>query len=599
MDSAKKALEYMTIGASLHDKDGNIIYANPLFCKLFNTTLKETNNKSFNDNYFKNKIKNPFNLEYIHNNINNIHDKIINIISSNTWIRVNSRTIKNGTEYYIITFDDISNSHNLAHLYENIFTKMYMGITIVKSTNGIDFFVKNINPFACKLNNIKNKTDIIGKDLSLFKSDKFNLTKEFSKIWKNDNDIIINNCKCVFNGITTWRNIKLIKVETGEIIFMYDDITDYVTQEEKLIQADKYKSQFLSNMSHEIRNPINSIVGFSELLYDVKNNDEKLNDYINIINNSSKALVAIIDDVLDFSKIEEGKLEINKKDFNLNNILNEVYLTSKENINDKIKFNLKKQNGKIYIKNDEFRLRQILYNLISNAIKFTNDGNIDIDYKIKNDKIIISVEDSGQGISKIDQTKLFKRFSQSKHNKGNIGHGLGLSISKELVSLMGGDMWVKSTFGKGSTFFFSLPYNNKSYKNKNIDKIDLYNINYNGKTILIVEDIEFNIKLLVSYLEETNANLIIATDGNDALIKYSENKDIIDIILMDIQLPEMDGTKVTSIIRTLDDETPIIAQTAYALRDEIDNIMSYGFNDLIKKPIRKEELIRIINKYIK
>jgi CheY-like chemotaxis protein len=206
------------------------------------------------------------------------------------------------------------------------------------------------------------------------------------------------------------------------------------------------------------------------------------------------------------------------------------------------------------------------------------------------------VKDTGQGIKEEDKNKIFKRFSQANNNK--IGHGLGLSISYELIKLMGGDIWFESEYGEGTTFFFKLHNDRKLGRkkteyNNNIDELDL-----RGKTILIVEDIEFNTKLLVSYLEPTDVNIVTAVDGNDALIKYNENKNHLDLILMDIQLPIIDGKEVTQIIRTIDTTTPIIAQTAYAMKEEIDDIMEYGFDGLIKKPIRKDELLSVINKFI-
>jgi signal transduction histidine kinase/CheY-like chemotaxis protein len=604
MNNIIKALEYITIGTTYHDKEGKIIYANPVFCKLFRTNNKDSVNKLINDDYFCSLTNNKNILNNINNNIANIHDEILKITYYNEyiWIRVNSITIKNGVDYYILTYENISDSHNISYLYENIFNNINMGVTIVNSYNGEDFFVKDINPFACKLNNILNKNDVINKNLKDFELPIINGETIFTyikKIWNDGKEIEIKSCKCLFKNIITWRNFKIIKVETGEIIILFEDITNDIIIKEKLEQSDKYKSIFLSNMSHEIRSPVNSIVGFSDMLHDVKNNERKLNEYIDIIKNSSKSLMNIIDDVLDFSKIEAGKLEINKKNFSLNEILEELYLTNKNKINTNTELKITIPPKGIKLLNDEFRFRQIFNNLINNAIKFTTKGYIEIGYDKKDDYIEFFVKDTGQGINESEQNKLFDRFLQSKSNKGNLGHGLGLSISKELVNLMGGDIRVISEFGKGSEFYFTLPNNRKIGRTKNDRKNNNdYDTDFSNKTIFIVEDIEFNIKLLKSYLEETNSNIIVAEDGNDALIKYNENKNNIDLILMDIQLPEMNGTEVTKIIRTIDTNTPIIAQTAYAMRDEVDDIMSYGFDDLIKKPIRKEELLKIINKYI-
>lgn len=602
MENVIKALEYMTIGATLHNGNGIIMYANPVFCKLFKTNNKESINKSINDDYFSKNVNNKRNLDFINDNIENVHDKIIKVTSfeEKIWTRINSITIKNGEDFYILTYENVSDTYNISYLYENIFNNINIGISIIKTSDGENFYVKDINPFACKLNNLKDKYDVVNKNIQDFDIpivDGMSIYSYIKQIWIDNKDLELNNVKCLFNNILTWRNFKIIKVETGEIILLFEDITNIIKSKEKLEQSDKYKSMFLSNMSHEIRSPINSIVGFSEMLHDVKNNEEKLNEYIDIINNSSKSLMKIIDDVLDFSKIEAGKLEINKINFSLNDILEEIFLTNKNKISSNIELKITIPPRGIKLLNDEFRFRQIFQNLVSNAIKFTKEGSIEIGYEKKPDFVEFFVKDTGQGIKNNEQQKLFDRFLQSKDNKGNLGHGLGLSISKELVSLMGGNMWVNSEFGKGSSFHFTLPNNRRIGRKKN-SKIDIYDTDFSNKTILIVEDIEFNIKLLKSYLEDTNSKIIIAEDGNDALLKYNEYKNEIDLILMDIQLPEMNGTEVTKIIRTIDTDTPIIAQTAYAMRDEVDDIMSYGFDDLIKKPIRKEELLKIINKFI-
>jgi CheY-like chemotaxis protein len=383
---------------------------------------------------------------------------------------------------------------------------------------------------------------------------------------------------------------------------MIDDITVETNMVYKLERSDKYKTEFLSNMSHEIRSPINSIIGFSELLKDVKDDQEKKEQYITIIQNSSESLTKIINDILDITKIQDGKLEINNSNFYLNSIMEELFLINKtkiKNVNITLKINIPKEDTMIL--SDNLRFVQIFNNLLNNAIKFTKNGFIEFGYIKKKDTIKFYVKDTGIGIKKEEQQKIFERYTQIKNIKQEkiIGYGLGLSISKELVDLMGGELKLESEYNNGSYFYFELPYNKKKKIIKNLDnQKETYNYDFTGKNILIVEDIDFNIKLLQSYLEDTNANIIIATDGNEAILKYNENKQILDIILMDIQLPEMDGTDVTKIIRTIDKETPIIAQTAYAMKDDIDTIMNYGFNDILNKPIKKDDLLKIIYMYL-
>jgi CheY-like chemotaxis protein len=594
MDYNYKILEYMTIGSSLHDEYGNIIYANPIFCDLFNTNISLILNKKFNENLFKIEIeKNDF-ISYFNLNFNKIKNYTIKIINQNIikWIKINSIKIKNGTTFYLLTFDDITDSVNSSFLYEEIFNNIKSGIVLLKSDDGKNFIVKDINPYALKLDKLE-KYDIINKNIKLFNLPLFNgkpLYITLKEVWKTGNSKESKYYKCTYNNKETWRNMYVYKTISNDIIVLYEDVTEIIKSKKKIEQADKMKSTFLSNMSHEIRSPLNAIIGFSDLL-DTNNKKE----YISIIKQSSISLLKLIDDILDMSKIEVGQLSINKTIFNIKNSFNELYNTNYPLLKNNVLLNIKKINDDIFINTDELRFKQILNNLINNSIKFTESGNIEVGYNIIKKNIIFYVKDTGIGISNEDKDKIFNRFYRKTTKYGN---GLGLCISKELSKLMNGDIWVESEINKGSTFYFKLPYNNEQ---NNIKKININNINIpnlKNKTILIVEDIQFNIKLLTSYLESTNVNIIIAETGNDALLKYNDNKNNIDLILMDIQIPDIEGTEITKIIRIFDNNIPIIAQTAYAIKEEIDNIMSYGFSDLIKKPIRKEELLNIITKYL-
>jgi len=596
-----KTIDYITIPAILINDKKEIIYSNNSFKELFNVEDDEfINNKHINDNYFKENIENSDILDYINDNLEDSNDKYITFKNDklNKRIEINIIPIKNDDIIYMVLFENISKITDTLYLYEQIFDNTNMGIIILLQNTSNEFIIKDINPTACDMFNSDrlkiintNYTNYIHSDVKLYdiilKINEDGVKRDIKKIQCDDK----------------WFNINLIKVETGEIILIIDDITKQIKILEKLEKSDKYKTEFLSNMSHEIRSPINSIIGFSELLKDVKNDESKVNKYIEIIQNSSESLIKIVNDILDFSKIEEGKLEINKTNFDINKILENLYLINKnknKNKNIELKINIPKNTNNIL--NDSFRLEQIINNLVNNSMKFTKSGYIEIGYKKQEFDILFYVKDTGVGISDDDQSKIFNRYIQAKQSNLEskiIGHGLGLSISKELVKLMGGEIWVKSELDKGSTFFFTLP-NHKRINNIKIPnkKIVSYDTDFTDKTILIVEDIDFNIKLLESYLEDTNATLIIATDGNDALLKYNDYKNKLSLILMDIQLPEMNGNDVTKIIRTIDKDTPIIAQTAYAMKGDYENLMSYGFNDIINKPIKKDDLLKIVSKYI-
>jgi signal transduction histidine kinase/CheY-like chemotaxis protein len=607
MENVIKSLEYMTIGSSLHDKNGNVIYINPVFCKIFKTENKRLNNKKLSEEFIDVNIESKFNVfDFINININNIDNLVIKITFNNKYrlIRINSIMIKNGVDYHILTYDDITDNMNHSYLYEEIFNNIKTGLIICKYHKD-NFYIKDINPYFESLYN-KKKDILLNKNINTLNLPTINNIPIYDiihNVWKSGLKFEEGNTDC--NNSDTkpcWRNIYIQKVTTGDIIIMFDDITEIIQSKRKVEDYNKQKTDFLSNMSHEIRSPINSIIGFADMLDFNSKNKKKQIEYINIIKNSGKMLTQLIDDILDTSKIEAGELSVNNDIFNVNKILDEVYLTTKSNNkkdNVEIKKNFPSKN--INIVNDEFRFRQILNNLVTNSMKFTKKGYIEIGYKINSNSnnITFYVKDTGIGIREEDKSKVFERF-QKLNKKSKIGSGLGLPISNELSKLMNGKLYFDSEYGEGSTFYIQLPIGKKQRNMKSTsNNINIDNLDLTGKKILIAEDVEFNTKLLISYLEETNAELILAVDGNDTLIKYNDNKNNLDLILMDIQMPNIEGTEVTQIIRTIDQNTPIIAQTAYAIREEVDDIMEYGFDDLIKKPIRKDDLLTIISKYIK
>lgn len=594
MDKFYQMMEYMTIGASLHDEFGNFIYSNPAFEKLFDINSASIENKKFNKESF-NILSGDF-IEFINFNFQNIDNKIIKIYKNNIpcWIRINSIKLINGKTTYLLTYEDISETISYSSLYEEIFQNIKTGILVVKVEEK-NIIIKDINPYGMYLSKVNDKFEIIGKNLkdtNLPIHDNKYIFNIIKNVYKTKKTKELKQYKCILNKKEIWRNYFFYKVKSGEIVILYTDITETITIREKLEKADKMKTTYLSNMSHEIRSPINAIVGFSDLL-EYSDDKETQKHYIDIIKNSSKILTTLIDDILDLSKIEAGKLTISKSNFNIETVLSEIYITNKALINDDVYFILNLVPTNIILNNDEYRFRQILNNFLSNSIKFTNKGFIELGVKLENNCVIFYVKDSGIGIKEEDKSKIFNRFQKS-HNKP--GNGLGLCISKELSKLMNGDIWFESIYEKETTFYLKLPY---EYTTTYVEKTKIIKENIpdlSDKTVFIVEDILFNTTLLISYLEPTKANIITSDNGNDALIKFNDNKDHIDLILMDIQLPEMDGIEITGIIRTIDENVPIIAQTAYAMKDEIEKMMQSGFNDVIKKPIKREELFCAINR---
>ena len=610
MDNIQKVLKYMILGATLHDNDGNILYINPSLIKMLELNNSELHlDKPINQGIFNDYINDKSDIDYISNNTKTLRDEIIKFeINNDTlWIKMNSIIIKNGDEHIIITYENISETFNYSHLYKEIFNNIKSSILILKPYKD-DFIIKDVNPHAIETEDMIDIKNAIGKKISTLELPKIEANNKrildyIKNVYINNTSVKLENVYCNYtvNNILVerWKNIYLYSIKTGEVIFISDDITDIVRYKMKLEESDRQKTKFISNMSHEIRTPINTIAGFADLVNDmtVDEKDKRI-EYVNIIKNSSDVLNNLIDDILDMSKIEAGKLSIDKKVFDANKIIDQLYV-SFNNKPKNVKLIKKTELDTIKIFNDDIRLRQVISNLISNSIKFTKSGYIEFGYNIKDENIIFYVKDTGIGIKDEDKPKLFKRFQRLKQKTIN-GYGLGLSISNELAELMGGELYFESEYGKGSEFFLKIPIglnNNKHFKNKVIVN-KTRQIDLKDKTILLVEDVEFNTKLILSYLETTNVNVIVAIDGNDALIKYNENRDIINLILMDIHIPEIDGKEVTETIRSIDPDTPIIAQTAYAMTNETDEILSHGFNDLIKKPIKQELLIKVISKYM-
>lgn len=395
---------------------------------------------------------------------------------------------------------------------------------------------------------------------------------------------------------------------------------------EKAESADKLKSAFLANMSHEIRTPLNGIMGFSQLL---KKDDlliEDKNNFIEIINTNGNQLLTIINDIIDISKIEANQIKVFETDVNMNILLDELYTTHFSEIKIKkkdIKLKLTKPvKEEFFVLTDEIRIKQVFSNLLSNAIKFTQKGEIEYGVEFnKKDQLLFFVKDTGIGIARNKLDIVFDRFRQADNGSTRQfgGTGLGLTISKKLINLLGGNIWVESVkedlsaglpclpnrqaagrHGKagGSQFYFTIPLKNTvNKKTSDLMQHDEKLLDWSGKTILIVEDDEYSFKFLETVFSETETNIIYANCGEDAL-NFFKNTPNIDLILMDIQLPDKDGLQVTKEIRKVNKKIPIIAQTAFAMSEDKNNCIKAGCNDYIAKPIILDKLLEMVKYYL-
>lgn len=371
----------------------------------------------------------------------------------------------------------------------------------------------------------------------------------------------------------------------------------------KAEESDKLKTSFLANMSHEIRTPMNAIVGFSDLL-DNKNLSEKDKlEYISIIKNSGKNLVSIIEDLIEMSRIDANQIIPNYKGINIDKCIIDVFTTIKVTIpiEKKIDFKIQNPNEKLEknIVTDEVKLRQILVNLITNAIKFTDVGKVSFGYKIieKEGLLKFEVVDTGVGIDEKNVKIIFDRFRRIEDDFSVelSGLGLGLAISKAYVEMLGGSINVHSKLGVGSVFSFSIPLKYELSTNDSAEKIKKPSSKIDGnQTILVAEDDNINFMLISRILQIKNFTIIRAVNGQEAVDIVKENPNI-DLIFMDIKMPIMDGYSAFKIIHGLKPSLPIIAQTAHSSLEDKEKVMQMGFTNYITKPLDKERIFEILD----
>lgn len=403
-----------------------------------------------------------------------------------------------------------------------------------------------------------------------------------------------------------------IKIQNEELEYHRNNLADIVKEQtyelseakEKAEESDKLKTAFLENISHEIRTPLNVILGFINLLIEKKDDQESRDYYLRIINESGKGMLGLVEDIIDFSRIQIGDLKPVYKECNITELIKGLVSINREKIaREKPKLNILAElpDEEVIGITDKRKLNQILAKLIENSIKFTNDGYIRIGiHKYNSSNITFIVEDTGIGIDPEHTDKIFDRFFMvldENPKKLYRGSGLGLAFAKVITELMGGKIWVESQLKKGSKFYFSIPHIPLKHKEES-EKKDAVKQSYKwpDKKVLIAEDHDSNYLLIEAYFKDTGVSLYRAKDGVELLEVFVNEPDL-DLIFLDLKMPRMNGINALNIIRESNKSIPVFAQTAYDRTYHREECLKNGCNEYFVKPLRKKEMLEMVRKY--
>ena len=486
-----------------------------------------------------------------------------------------------------------------------------------------DYIIDYVNHNFTKVSGF-HPSEILGKTLSSIFSNENRKQKDAIYSILEKKEIYQGDIKIIrANGTENWEHLSITpifneKSELRSYILIADNITEQKRLEsdlkkslhelqilnkeleeskKKAEESDNLKTAFLANLSHEIRTPMNGILGFANLIKEENLTPDTIRTYLDVISQSGERMLHLIEDLVDISKIESNLVVIEPQKTDLNILMDEIYNFFKPQAHQNgISFTCEKglNDSESCVFIDKFKLEQVLTNLLNNAFKFTNEGTVRFNYKQVNNQLIFCVKDTGIGISPGKQKVIFERFMQAENTylRETEGSGLGLSISKSFVELMGGTVWVESELGKGSEFFISLPFEPLSSETDEINHKPEH-VFSNGVTVLVADDDEISYLYIKDVLTKGNYKVLHAVNGKQAVQLFNEIPEV-KIILMDLKMPIMNGIDATCEIRKKNLEIPIIAQTGYTSEIDKQKALNAGCSDFIPKPLNKDLLLKKI-----
>lgn len=628
--------EYIPLGLGVYDKDGYLKYANGTTLKMFGVTMKDIYNINIFDDpnitaedkvLLKQGLNVSFETDYDFDLCENFYETLIKGIRKYFVTKVTiMRDPEGNRQGYLLACEDITvkkaQEREIIESYKKI-KATQKELSLALNAGKLSSWNYNIKEglfykFDVHIENIEKRSlKSIYESIHPDDRNKFMALLEAvaHKQKLPENRIIL---RVLENNATDYSyssfTYSAVEDEAGNIVvitFIQRDITEDIIYQQNLItaknkaeEADKLKSTFLANMSHEIRTPLNAIVGFSELLTETDDTEEKF-EYKQLIETNSEILLKLIGDILDLSKIEVGSIDINRQKLNLCQLCDELYRSFQQRIkNPKVTLKLINPYTKCIANFDKYRFMQIFTNFATNAIKYTPQGEIVMGYECMPGQVRIYVKDSGIGIPEEKKHRIFSRFE--KLDTFAQGTGLGLSICKAIADATGGEVGFKSKANVGSEFWY-IGYTDVEYiESSEIADEDLYNNNTERSSadssvkikdlnILIAEDNDSNYLLIKKLLKDNQ--LTRAITGVEAIEKIKAQT--FDIVFMDMRMPVMNGLEATSLIREFNQTTPIIALTANAFDSDRENALAAGCNHFMTKPVKKRELTDLLFKYFK